>query len=294
MKTFYLLYYFISGVIVKGEQAFFFMDDMLLLPAGLSGLTTGNSLSVEGAFDARFPVELAKDFDNPDVFQIQAVKTAVFPALSKITVVSVPKETILPVNWKSIPVRQAITIVSHEHLGRMLRSCHIARWRKESLFCGSCGIKNTELSDNAQRICPSCGRIEFPRICPAVITIITDKQNRILLAHNKNFKEGLYSLIAGFNEAGESLEETVVREIYEEINIEVKDIVYVKSQAWPFPNSLMLGFKALYSSGTIKTDGIEITDAHWFTRENLPELPGGGSISRFLIDCWLNGTLYKA
>jgi NAD+ diphosphatase len=103
----------------------------------------------------------------------------------------------------------------------------------------------------------------------------------------------LYSLISGFNEAGESLEETVVREIYEEINIDVKDIVYVKSQAWPFPNSLMLGFKARYSSGTIISDGIEITDARWFTKDNLPELPGEGSISRFLINCWLNGTLYK-
>jgi NAD+ diphosphatase len=277
-----------------GEHAFFFMDDMLLLPADLPGLMTGNSQTVEAALDAQLPVELAKDFDNPDIFQVQAAETAVSQAPSEITVVYVPKKTALPKNWKSISVRQALTIVSQDRLGKMLRSCHIARWRKESRFCGSCGSKNTEPSDNAYRICPNCGRIEFPRICPAVITIITDEHNRILLAHNKNYRTGLYSLISGFNEAGESLEETVVREIYEEISIEVKDIVYIKSQAWPFPNSLMLGFKARYSSGTVKPDEIEITDALWFSKDNLPELPGEGSLSNFLINCWLNGTLYKS
>jgi NAD+ diphosphatase len=267
-------------------RAFFFMDDMLLLPANLP-VISGDSQMVEAAL----PIELAKDFDNPDIFQVFASEKFIKEAPSKITVVSVPKETTLPKNWKSIPVRQALTIVSQDQLGKVLRSCHIARWRKESRFCGSCGFKNMEPLDNAQRICPNCGRIEFPRICPAVIVIITDEQNRILLAHNKNFKAGLYSLISGFNEAGESLEETVAREIYEEISIEIKDVAYIKSQAWPFPNSLMLGFKAHYSSGTIKPDGIEITDACLFTKDNLPELPGEGSLSRFFINCWIRNTL---
>jgi NAD+ diphosphatase len=143
----------------------------------------------------------------------------------------------------------------------------------------------------AQRICPKCGRTEFPRICPAVIVIITDDENRILLAHNKRFKEGVYSHISGFNEAGETLEETVVREVREEVNIEVKDIVYIKSQTWPFPSSLMFGFKARYLSGTIKPDGEEIEDAKWFTKDNLPGLPGGGSLSLELINNWINGNL---
>jgi NAD+ diphosphatase len=266
-----------EGVIVSG-QAFFFMNDMLLMH--------GDSQAGE------LPVELAEDFNTSDIFQINAPEAADKEAPSKITVVSVTKETALQKNWKSIPVRQALTIVSQDCLGRMLRSSHIAKWRKESRFCGSCGSKNTEISDNAQRTCPNCGRIEFPRICPAVITVITDEQNSILLAHNKNFKANLYSHISGFNEPGESLEETVAREIHEEINIDVKDIVYIKSQAWPFPNSLMVGFKARYSSGTIKPHGVEISDARWFTKDNLPELPAEGSISRFLINSWLNGTLH--
>jgi NAD+ diphosphatase len=137
-----------------------------------------------------------------------------------------------------------------------------------------------------------CGRHEFPRISPAVIVAITDDENRILLAHNKNFRAGVYSLIAGFNEAGESLEATVAREIREEVNIEVADIAYIKSQPWPFPNSVMLGFSARYSSGTLRPDGVEIEDARWFTRDNRPTLPGGGSLSRELINRWLTGSLY--
>jgi len=176
-------------------------------------------------------------------------------------------------------------------LGEILRACHIAQWRRDSRFCGTCGALNTDAPSQVHRVCPSCGRLEFPRICPAVITLITDDENRILLAHNKRFKAGVYSHISGFTEAGEMLEETVAREIREEVNIEVKNIEYIKSQPWPFPNSLMVGFRARFSSGTIKPDGEEIEDAKWFTKDALPELPGNGSLSRFLINDWLAGKL---
>jgi len=177
-------------------------------------------------------------------------------------------------------------------LSDLLRACHIAQWRRDSRFCGTCGALNGDAQDcSVHRVCPKCGRLEFPRICPAVITIITDAENRILLAHNKRFKDGVYSHISGFTEAGETLEETVAREIREEVNIEVQNIEYIKSQPWPFPNSLMVGFKARFLSGTIKPDGEEIEDAKWFTKENLPELPAHGSLSRFMINDWLAGKL---
>ena len=219
-------------------------------------------------------------------------------------------DSLLLPSGKSITVRQILLMlsttdsdlsclenhVSKSNFGDVLRAYHITQWREESRFCGTCGTNNTdvnlpETSEFSHRLCPNCGRLEFPRICPAIIVIITDDENRILLAHNKKFKPGLYSHIAGFNEAGETLEETVMREISEEINIKVKDIEYIKSQPWPFPNSLMLGFKARYSSGTILCDGDEIEDAKWFTKDNLPILPGEGSLSRFLINDWLNETL---
>jgi NAD+ diphosphatase len=138
--------------------------------------------------------------------------------------------------------------------------------------------------------------VEFPRISPAVITLILNEKGEALLAHNAHFASGMYSLIAGFNEAGEDLETTVAREIREEVNVRVRDIRYLSSQAWPFPNSLMVGFTARYESGEPRPDGVEIGDARWFTREELQPsvsstLPGKGSIARKIIGMWLSGQL---
>jgi NAD+ diphosphatase len=260
------------------KRAFFFLNDSLLLPAELSDSQISEGL----------PLELSKEFDAPDIFEIPGIDEP----LSMITGVSVSPQAEIPSTWRAIPVRRILAIfggINDGETRRIVRACHIAQWRRDSLYCGTCGTKNNDVPSQAQRICPKCGRLEFPRICPAVIVIITGDDNRILLAHNKRFKTGIYSLISGFNEAGETLEETAVREIREEVNIEVKDIVYIKSQSWPFPNSLMLGFSARYSSGTIKPDGEEIEDARWFAKDNLPELPSEGSLSRYLINEWLNG-----
>jgi len=207
----------------------------------------------------------------------------------------------LPAGWKSIPLRQALGIMTGGNMargqgpvGKILRSYHIGQWRLNSLFCGSCGSVNRDADSGiVARQCSACGRLEFPRIAPAVITIITNDKDEAVLAHNKNFAGGFYSLIAGFNEAGESLEETVAREIKEEINICVKDIRYILSQPWPFPGSLMLGFSARYDGGELKPDGIEIDDARWFSMETLPTLPPSASVSRFLIELWATGKLYK-
>ena len=262
------------------KRAFFFQGDALLLPADFPDLQIEKELSLD----------LADNFNNPEIFKIPAIETN---KPEMINVVSISSETDLPNNWKKIPVRQLLanSAEGNLNLDKIIRACHITAWRGDSRFCGTCGAKNSEITGETCRICPNCGRMEFPRICPAVIVIITDNRDRILLAHNKRFKSKVYSHIAGFNEAGETLEETVAREIREEINIDVCDIKYVKSQPWPFPNSLMIGFQARYLSGTIKPDGIEIEDAAWFERYNLPELPGHGSLSRVLIDSWLAGNV---
>jgi len=262
-----------------GKQAFFFKGDSLILPTD----------KPDSDIDRGIPLEFSDLFDKPDIFNIPSLDS-----MAVITGVSISQNETLPQNWKSIPVRQILTMFSaaeNSEACSIVRACHIAQWRRDSRFCGTCGSENNNVQSQPQRICPKCGRTEFPRICPAIIVLITNNENKILLAHNKRFRAGVYSHISGFNEAGETLEETVVREIREEVSIEVKNVEYIKSQAWPFPNSLMLGFKALYASGTIQPDGEEIEDAKWFAKDNLPELPGEGSLSRLIINNWLAGTL---
>jgi len=261
------------------KKAFFFQGSSLLLPEELPANGT----------DWEIPLSRAGDFLLPESEAEQAVFTD-----GGFYCVSIKPETPLPSGWQALPVRQAVSLLlgnaayGYIQSSRMMRAFHIAQWRKESRFCGSCGARNTWAPDELARLCPACGRREYPRIAPAVITLITNDEDKILLAHNSKFTSGVYSLIAGFVEAGENLEAAVIREIREEVALEVRDIQYRVSQPWPFPNSLMAGFSARYAAGTIKPDGIEINDAQWFSRDNLPMLPGPGSVSRYLIEQWIN------
>ncbi|GHV88880.1 hypothetical protein AGMMS50267_12400 [Spirochaetia bacterium] len=230
--------------------------------------------------------------------------TAAFQQLSPLTVPGIDgggpviwydlDGALLPPDWKTVPVRDTLPAMiadSTASAWRLLRVYHIRRWQTESRFCGHCGGANRDAPHELARQCPLCGRLEYPRISPAIIVLITNDREQALLAHNRKFTGRVYSLIAGFTEAGESLEATVVREVREEVGLELQDIRYVTSQPWPFPNSLMLGFTARYAGGRITPDGEEIEDAQWFNRDALPELPGRASVSRYLINRWLEGKL---
>lgn len=144
-----------------------------------------------------------------------------------------------------------------------------------------------DAQDETARKCPGCGTAFFPSSAPAVIVAVT-KGSQILLAHNSHFSPTLFSVIAGFVDPGETLENTVAREVREEVGLEVKDIRYVASQPWPFPNSLMLAFTAEYAAGEVRVDGQEIEKADWFSAKNLPEIPRKGTVARLLIDRWLS------
>jgi NAD+ diphosphatase len=167
------------------------------------------------------------------------------------------------------------------------RAFQVVNWDRTHHFCGRCGsAADYHESDRARR-CPECGLLSFPRVSPAVITLI-HRGDEFLLARNRRFPAGRYSIIAGFVEAGETLEEAVAREVHEEVGLEVTDITYHSSQPWPFPHSLMVGFTAAWASGDIEVDGDEIVDAGWFRAGHLPEsLPDGISISRRIIDDFL-------
>ena len=274
-------------IIKNGKGAYIYKGDSIVVPKDTP--------------DSLLHKEIDSDLINSSFHGASELDCYTIPPITGqdgIQVITLPDGE-LPPGWKALPLRQTLPIVTGGTIaegsgsaGRILRSYHISQWRKESRFCGSCGAANRDANTGElARQCPACGRLEFPRISPAVIIIVTNDKDEALLAHNKKFTPGVYSIIAGFNEAGESLEDTVSREIREEVNLEVKDIRYVRSQPWPFPNSLMLGFSARYNGGELRPDGIEIEEVKWFSRDALPNLPGSASISRYLINLWLTGKL---
>ncbi len=163
------------------------------------------------------------------------------------------------------------------------KAFQIVNWDQTHQYCGRCGVQTEAVEGENAKICPECGFISYTRISPAIITAVL-KEDKILLAHNSSFPKERYSIIAGFVEPGETLEECVKREVMEEVGIAVKNIKYFGSQPWPFPHSLMIGFISEYESGEICVDDYEITDAKWFDVDNLPELPSKMSISREIID----------
>lgn len=198
----------------------------------------------------------------------------------------------IPEQMYLCPLRQSYEILGNELFNIVGRASQILIWDKTHQFCGRCGtqtyIKNTERA----KVCPKCDLHSYPRISPSIIVLI-EKGDEILLARSPHFKPGLYSTLAGFIEPGETVEEAVAREIYEEVGLKVKDISYQLSQPWPFPHSLMLGFTAQHASGEIKIDGVEIEDAHWYNIHNLPELPVYASIARWLINNFIDKQLKK-
>jgi NAD+ diphosphatase len=166
------------------------------------------------------------------------------------------------------------------------RAMQIINWDKNHQFCGRCGFPTRTSVYEMAKICPECGLMNFPRLSPAVITAIV-KDGKILLAKHSYGLKDRYSLIAGFVEPGETLEEAVHREITEEVGIKVKGLKYFGSQPWPFPHSMMVGFTAQYKEGEIKVDGKEILDAKWFVAPEVPPPSSQISISSELINWFI-------
>jgi len=166
------------------------------------------------------------------------------------------------------------------------RAIQIVHWHREHRFCGRCASAMIDRRTELARKCPNCNLISYPRLSPAVIMSVI-RDDHILLARAPRFPAGMYSTLAGFVEPGETLEEAVCREVFEEVALTVDNVRYVASQPWPFPHSLMIGFTATYRSGEIRIDSKELEDAQWFSPATLPLLPSKISISRLLIDNFL-------
>ncbi len=175
----------------------------------------------------------------------------------------------------------------------------LMHWRTRHQFCGVCGTACAPRSGGHAMACPKCGAVHFPRTDPAVIMLVshTDQAGveRCLLAHSQRFPMAkMYSTLAGFVEPGESLEEAVAREVFEEAGVRVRDVTYHSSQPWPFPSSIMLGFYAVADDPALTVDNEELMDARWFTRDDIRgidalglRLPRVDSIARRLIEDWL-------
>jgi NAD+ diphosphatase len=166
------------------------------------------------------------------------------------------------------------------------RAKQIIDWHKQHHFCGACGEVTSTAPVDRSRKCEKCNLAFYPRLSPSIIVLV-HRGEEILLAKGANTRGNFYSTLAGFVEAGESIEETVHREVFEEVGLKVKNLKYFSSQSWPFPNSLMLGFHAEYESGEIVLQEEEIADARWFHYSDLPNKPAMMSISGWLIDHYI-------
>lgn len=171
------------------------------------------------------------------------------------------------------------------------RAVQLVAWDRDHQFCGRCGGRTEAHASEYNRRCPRCGLSHYPRLAPAAIMLV-HRGDEILLGRSRNLPAGMFSTLAGFVEPGESLEETVAREVHEEVGVEVTDIRYFGSQPWPFPNSLMIGFLARWCANEIRLglrpDGEpELEEAAWFRLDALPTIPPRISIARSLIDAYI-------
>lgn len=192
----------------------------------------------------------------------------------------------LPEGWSMIDRRSYGEKYGMNAFHAMSTAWGFVDWQKQAQFCGVCGSRMAPAPDEPHAMrCMNCGHTLFPVICPAMIVAV-ERDGKLLMGRNSRFRQARYSVLAGFLESGESMEDAVVREVREEVNIEVDrdSIEYVSSQYWPFPRSLMLACRARWKSGEIRPDGVEILDARWFGPDEMPDnIPSTVTVAGQLI-----------
>lgn len=188
-----------------------------------------------------------------------------------------------------LPLRPVLEkLGSSSALFKMIcRAKQLLYWHRMSQFCGACGGVNEMSEIETAKVCQQCHRVSYPYYHPAVLVLI-EHGDEMLLARSPHFRKGVYAPLAGFVSPAETAEEAVIREVHEEVGLEINNLRYFRNQSWPFPNSFMIGYFAEYVSGEIQLDTHELEDARWFTANQLPEsLPSKASISRQLVDEFL-------
>jgi NAD+ diphosphatase len=188
-----------------------------------------------------------------------------------------------PPGYRFESLRALLGEMDGELVGVAARAAQIAEWARTHQFCGACGTRTGVLTGERCYKCPACGFAAYPRISPAMMVLIR-KGDQVLLAQHVSYATKRHVPLAGFLEAGESIEEAVHREVFEEVGLRVHNLAYFGSQAWPFPHSLMIAFTADYLDGEIRVDPNEIAEARWFGPEDFPEPGTNISISTALIE----------
>jgi NADH pyrophosphatase NudC (nudix superfamily) len=189
-------------------------------------------------------------------------------------------------NLQLRPLRIILELANPQDYQALLSSKQILNWDMTSQFCGVCGTKQVWHDQELAKRCPACGHVAYPLTAPAIVVLIA-RGHELLLARSPHFAKNVYSAIAGFVAPGESGEQTVVREVAEEVGLLVKNIQYFGCQMWPFPGSFMIAYHADYHAGELTIDTKELEDARWFSIDDLPPLPRKSSISRNLIEDYL-------
>jgi NAD+ diphosphatase len=197
--------------------------------------------------------------------------------------ISVAAETPEPAGWSWRGLRTLFLQLTDPLLGLAGRAFQVAEWDRSHRFCGRCGTPTRDKTGERAKECPACGYVAYPRVSPAMMVLVT-RDRELLLARARRFPQAMYSALAGFVEAGESVEDCIHREVREEVGVEVDGLQYVASQSWPFPHSLMIAYTAKYAGGELRPSDEEIADARWFALDALPQLPSPVSIARQLID----------
>ena len=193
-----------------------------------------------------------------------------------------------PAGWRAVPLRSAMMAFAKGPEAQAAlaalagRAAQVLEWDRTHAFCGACGTPTTLQRGERARRCPACGHTAYPRISPAMMTLVW-RPGQVLLARAPHFASRMYSALAGFVEAGESIEQCIAREVAEEVGVRVKNPRYYGSQSWPFPNSLMIAFSAEWDGGEIVPQPGEIEDAQWFALDALPQIPPRFSIAGHLI-----------
>lgn len=189
-----------------------------------------------------------------------------------------------------VELRAAWERLGDKRWAKAARAQELANFRRDNTYCGVCGERMEPATEISVK-CTGCGREVWPKLSPAIVVLVMrDEGEEALLVNAANFRHrDVYALVAGFVETGETLEECVAREVKEETSLDISDIRYVGSQSWPFPGQMMTGFTARYAGGELRLADGELKGAGWYRRDDPPKLPSQPSLSRRIIDRWING-----